>query len=87
MVNPAGGKLIPSRIEAEDFDAKLGEWPCNTHHRCRRGQKVVGITNGSWMDYNVIVTQSGHLPLLTSGWQQHRFMRSSRYKVGAAIRN
>ncbi|MEI9946803.1 MAG: carbohydrate-binding protein [Chitinophagaceae bacterium] len=62
IVNPAvvvSGKTIPGRIEAESWDAKSGPFYPMATVDAGGGQQVVGISNGSWMDYNVNVTQAG----------------------------
>ncbi|MEI9947320.1 MAG: carbohydrate-binding protein [Chitinophagaceae bacterium] len=60
-VNPASGttKYIPGKIEAESYDAHQGGMYATSTSDAGGGQQVIGITNGSWMDYNVVVTQSG----------------------------
>jgi dienelactone hydrolase len=58
-VNPAP-KVIPGRIEAENWDAKLGpQYAITTNDAAGGGQHVIGISNGSWMDYNVNVVTTG----------------------------
>jgi hypothetical protein len=59
-VNPASGKFIPGRIEAESWDAKLGPQFATATTDVGGGQHVAGLTNGSWLDYNVTVTQTGN---------------------------
>ncbi|MEI9947397.1 MAG: carbohydrate-binding protein [Chitinophagaceae bacterium] len=58
--NCAYNRFIPGKIEAENYSAKAGPfyWIPTTDEG--GGQKVVGITNGSWMDYNVTVVQPGY---------------------------
>jgi hypothetical protein len=60
-VNPAvnAGKLIPGKIEAESFDTQSGGMYSVITTDAGGGQQVVGIGNGSSMDYNVMVTQTG----------------------------
>src|SRR6185295_6497807 len=58
-VNPASGKFIPGKVEAESFDAKSGPQYAVPTTDAGGGQHIVGMINGSWLDYNVNVTQSG----------------------------
>ncbi|MEI9946807.1 MAG: carbohydrate-binding protein [Chitinophagaceae bacterium] len=59
-VNPlSNGKTIPGKIEAESWDAKSGPFYAVATADVGGGQQVIGISNGSWMDYNVNVTQTG----------------------------
>ncbi|MEI9945784.1 MAG: carbohydrate-binding protein [Chitinophagaceae bacterium] len=53
-------KSIPGKIEAEAYDAKSGPFYWIPTTDAGGGQKVVGITNGSWMDYTAFVTQTGN---------------------------
>ncbi|MEI9942582.1 MAG: carbohydrate-binding protein, partial [Chitinophagaceae bacterium] len=59
-VNPlSNGKTIPGKIEAESWDAKSGPFYAVATADAGGGSQVVGITNGSWMDYNVTVATAG----------------------------
>ncbi|MEI9942853.1 MAG: carbohydrate-binding protein [Chitinophagaceae bacterium] len=60
-VNPdaTAGKVIPGKIEAENYDAHFGGMYAVATTDAGGGQQVIGITNNSWMDYNVTVTQAG----------------------------
>ncbi|MEI9947306.1 MAG: carbohydrate-binding protein [Chitinophagaceae bacterium] len=58
--NCAGLKLIPGKIEAESYDAHQGGMYAVSTSDAGGGQQVIGITPNSWMDYNVVVTQSGN---------------------------
>ncbi len=61
-VSPAtvvSGKTIPGRIEAEKWDAKSGPFYAVATNDVGGGQQVIGINNGSAMDYNVNVTEAG----------------------------
>ncbi|MEI9947319.1 MAG: carbohydrate-binding protein [Chitinophagaceae bacterium] len=53
------GQFIPGKIQAESYDAHQGGMYATSTSDAGGGQQVIGITNGSWMDYNVVVTQSG----------------------------
>ncbi len=61
-VNSASGttKYIPGKIEAESYDAHQGGMYAVATSDAGGGQQVIGITPNSWMDYNVVVTQSGN---------------------------
>jgi dienelactone hydrolase len=57
-VNPVP-KNIPGKVEAENWDVKSGPQYAVATTDVGGGQQVIGIANGSWMDYNVTVVQSG----------------------------
>jgi hypothetical protein len=57
---PSNGKTIPGKIEAENWDSKSGSPFAIATNDAGGGQQVVGMTNGSWLDYNVTVTQPGN---------------------------
>jgi hypothetical protein len=60
IVNPASGKFIPGRIEAEAWDTKSGpQYSVPTTDPDGGVRHVIGMSNGSWLDYNVNVTQAG----------------------------
>jgi hypothetical protein len=58
LIVPAS-KLIAGKIEAENFDTKNGGMYAVTTNDAGGGQQVVGLSNGSWLDYNVTVAQTG----------------------------
>jgi lysophospholipase L1-like esterase len=89
-VNPAAGggggngKTIPGKIEAEAWDAKSGGMYAVATNDGGGGQHVVGISNGSWMDYNVTVTTSG---IYTVGFRVATTQANAQFqlKLGATV--
>jgi hypothetical protein len=63
-VNPvvvvSNGKTIPGRIEAEAWDVKSGGMYAISTTDTGGGLKVVNISNGNYMDYNVSVLNTGN---------------------------